>query len=123
MGDGSRCHGQRPSISNTSVQLRKMRISTSPSQQNEAYGCQLMRYGFHDIGGHQHFEAKQERAADADLVDLGLLLRVAMESVGLGSAGARIARGYRLDSQSIFSLSGRPLFTNRVSITGEVERA
>jgi hypothetical protein len=36
--------------------------------------------------------------------------------------GGRIARGYRLDSQSIFSLSGRPLFTTRMSITGKVER-
>ena len=29
-----------------------------------------MRYGFHDISGHQHLEAKQERATDAKLVDL-----------------------------------------------------
>ena len=36
--------------------------------------------------------------------------------------GWRIARGYRLDSQSIFSLSGRPLFTTHMSITGKVER-
>jgi hypothetical protein len=32
-----------------------------------------MRYGFHDIGGHQDLEAKQERATDADLVDFGIL--------------------------------------------------
>ena len=29
-----------------------------------------MRYGFHDIGGHQHLKAKQEGATNADLVDL-----------------------------------------------------
>ena len=34
-----------------------------------------MRDGFHDIGGHQHLEAKQEGATDADLVDLGILIR------------------------------------------------
>src|SRR6516165_9453478 len=31
MRDGSRCQGQRPSISNTSVQLKKARTSTSPA--------------------------------------------------------------------------------------------
>jgi hypothetical protein len=33
-----------------------------------------MRYGFHNISGHQHLEAKQERATDADFVDFGILL-------------------------------------------------
>src|SRR5262249_11437342 len=31
MGDGSRCHGQRPSISSTRVQLRKARTRTRPA--------------------------------------------------------------------------------------------
>ena len=31
MGDGSRCHGHRPSISRTSVQLRKVLINTRPA--------------------------------------------------------------------------------------------
>src|SRR6516225_11665227 len=31
IGDGSRCHGHRPSISRTSVQLRKVRTNTSPA--------------------------------------------------------------------------------------------
>ena len=31
IGDGSRCHGHRPSISSTSVQLRKVRTSTRPA--------------------------------------------------------------------------------------------
>src|SRR5262245_14363173 len=33
-----------------------------------------MRDGFHDVGCHQHLEAEQQRAADADLVDVGILL-------------------------------------------------
>jgi hypothetical protein len=48
-------------------------------------------------------------------------ISIARRYGGVGGGG-RIARGYRLDSQSIFSLSGRPLFITRMSITGEVER-
>src|SRR6266487_2588977 len=49
-----------------------------------------MRYGFHDIGRHQHLEAKQERATNTDLVDFGILLGHRLPQLtksGPGNAG------------------------------------
>jgi hypothetical protein len=46
-----------------------------------------MRYGFHDISGHQHLEAKQERATDANLVDLGLLLGYPLPQLAISGPG------------------------------------
>jgi hypothetical protein len=49
-----------------------------------------MRDGFHDIGGHQHLEAKHEGAPDADLVDFGILLGYPLPQLatsGPGDAG------------------------------------
>ena len=48
--------------------------------QTEAHESQLMRDSFHDISGHQHLEAKQEGATDADLVDFGILLGYPLRS-------------------------------------------
>ena len=46
-----------------------------------------MRYGFHDISGHQHLEAKQERATDANLVNLGLLLGYSLPQLAISGPG------------------------------------
>ena len=77
MGDGHRCQGHRPSIQHQRPAQESANQHES-GEQNEAHGGQLVRDGFHDIGGHQHLEAKQEGATDADLVDLGILIRYPM---------------------------------------------
>ncbi len=46
-----------------------------------------MRYGFHDISGHQHLKAKQERTTDANLVDLGLLLGYPLPQLAISGPG------------------------------------
>jgi hypothetical protein len=46
--------------------------------------------GFHNIGRYQNLKTKQERSANADLVDLGILSRhrlSQMETSGPGDAG------------------------------------
>src|SRR6516162_10888664 len=63
-----RRHGQRPSISSTSVQLRKVRTSTSPGKEAEARKSKVDRYGLYNVRSNQHFEAEQQRSADSVLI-------------------------------------------------------
>src|SRR2546430_2305009 len=46
-----------------------------------------MRDGFHDISRHQHLEAKQERSANANLIDLGILPRHGPSQMEIGGPG------------------------------------
>src|SRR5215472_17672134 len=39
---------------------------------------------FNDIGRHEHLEAEQERSADADLVDVGVLLGYRLPQLAIG---------------------------------------
>src|SRR5215470_9589269 len=43
-----------------------------------------MRNRFDDIGRHEHLEAEQERPTDADLIDLGVLLRYRLPQLAIG---------------------------------------
>src|SRR5262245_65700225 len=42
-----------------------------------------MRDRFNDIGRHEHLEAEQERSTDADLVDVGVLLRYRLPQLAI----------------------------------------
>src|SRR6516165_768989 len=66
---------RRPSISSTSVQLRKVRTSTSPGKEAEARKSKVDRYGLYNVRSNQHFEAEQQRSADAYSVLIVMLCR------------------------------------------------
>jgi len=63
-GDSSRRQGQRPSISSTNVQLRKVRTRTSPARRPRLVKVSWIAMVFHYVGSDQDFEAKQQRSTD-----------------------------------------------------------
>jgi hypothetical protein len=67
IGNSSRRHGQRPSISSTSVQLKKVRTRTSPARRPRLVKVSSIAMVFM-ISAATSFEAKEQRSSDADFV-------------------------------------------------------
>src|SRR5215510_1792810 len=57
------------------------------SEQAQAHEGQFMGDGFYDVGCNEHLEAEQQRAADTDFVDIGILLGNRLPQLTKGGPG------------------------------------
>src|SRR6266566_349788 len=87
MGDGSRCHGHRPSISNTSVQLRKVRTSTSPASRMRLMEVNSCAIVFTISAATSTSRPSRSERPMRILVDLGLLLGYPLPQLAISGPG------------------------------------
>ena len=62
------CQGQRPSISTTNDQLKKVRTTTKRPSAADIFEGRFEGYGTDHVGGDQDFQPEQERLPQAVLV-------------------------------------------------------
>ena len=84
MREGSRCHGHRPSISNTSVQLRKVRTNTSPASSPRLMTDNSCAIVLTISAATSTSRPSKSDRPMRDLIDLGVLLGYRLPQLAIG---------------------------------------